>query len=191
MNKYEVITSESKKIVKEELKNKFSYLNPKNMLSRERFSQKISTTLNNGCILAIYQIILNKDVFMMNEERLQDVLSEMKIDFESFWNDINKYNNFSYVIVNRYIEYLQVANNDSLSDDDKIEETYSCFRDFNNYANLAKDGFDFKIDSISAEKMGTIDNMSDIIYQNTIRDKITNYEAKDSDLIKSVYDRKK
>lgn len=191
MNKYQTITAESKEIVKREFKNKLTYLNPKNILSMQKFSEKLEITLKHGCILAAYQIILNKDIFMMDEESLQDVLSEMKIDAEHFFYQINMYNNYSYIIINRYIDYLLVVNNDSLSKDDKIAAVHSCFRDLNNYANMSKANISLEVDSISEERISQINDIVDEIYKETIENKITTADAKYSDLIKSAYDRKK
>ncbi len=191
MNKYQTITAESKKIVRREFKNKLTYLNPKNILSMEKFSEKLEITLKHCCILAAYQITLNKDIFMMDEESMQNVLSKMKIDKEHFFNQINMYNNYSYVIIDRYIDYLLVVNNANLSKDDKIAEIYSCFRSFNNYANMSKANIILEIDSISQERISQINDIVDGIYKETIENKITTNDAKYSDLIKSAYNRKK
>ena len=48
-----------------------------------------------------------------------------------------------------------------------------------------------KEDYIDSDMISKIDDLVDTIYEETIKSKVTDEELKESDLIKSAYDRKK
>lgn len=191
MNKYQAITKESKKIKKESTKKSLQMLNPKNILNKEYMIQNINSILEDMLKLATYQIILDKDVYLIDDEKLDNVLSDLKIDRKHFDEQINAYDNMSYLIVDRYLNYLIDSKNENLSLDDKYNRINSCANDIDNYGKMAKkEQFLPKQAVMSKERITQITDLAETIYIETIQSKITS-PIKDSDLIKSVYDRKK
>lgn len=191
MNKYEVITKESKKIKRESTKKSLQMLNPKNILNKASMIQNMNSILEDMVKLATYQITLDKDVYLMDDEKLNIVLNDLKIDRNHFDEQINAYDNTSYLIVDRYLNYLIESKDENLSLDEKCDKINHCANDIDNYGKtMKKNQFFPKETMMSKERIEQIDALAETIYLETIQKKITS-PIKESDLIKSVYDRNK
>ena len=188
MNKYQAINRETKSLKHEYVKINLSCI--ASITNREKIAPKLERGLEICAILSALQIMLNKDVYDMDEERLNAVLEKLKINPEDFHKQIDMYNSLAYSVINRYIDYLVEIKN--VTDiDEKYYIMEKIMEDNSSIVEKAEAQIDPGMYNIPSERIAQIDDIVQTIYDSTIKSKITSDKSKDSDLIKSVYDRKK
>ncbi len=192
MNKYKAITKESKKLRNEGVKSQLKILSPSVVLDKEKVSKQILHTQEICVILAAYQIILDRDIYNMDEEKLNEVLNKMKIDKDHFNEQINRYDNYSYIAIAKYLRLASIINDPNKSEEEKYEFAMKASHDASLDAKTMKAYVTLnKEDYMDNDMVRKIDDLVDSIYEDTIKSKVTDEELKESDLIKSAYDKKK
>ena len=192
MNKYKAITKESKKLRNEGIKSQLKILSPSVVLDKEKVSKQILHTQEICVILAAYQIILDRDIYNMDEEKLNEVLNKMKIDKDHFIEQINRYDNYSYIAIAKYLRLASIINDPNKLEEEKYEFAMKASHDASLDAKTMKAYVTLnKEDYMDNDMVRKIDDLVDSIYEDTIKSKVTDEELKESDLIKSAYDKKK
>lgn len=192
MNKYKAITKESKRLRNEGIKSQLKILSPSVVLDKEKVSKQILHTQEICVILAAYQIILDRDIYNMDEEKLNEVLNKMKIDKDHFNEQINRYDNYSYIAIAKYLRLASIINDPNKSEEEKYEFAMKASHDASLDAKTMKAYVTLnKEDYMDNDMVRKIDDLVDSIYEDTIKSKVTDEELKESDLIKSAYDKKK
>ena len=193
MNKYKAITKESKRLRNEGIKSQLKVISPSVVLDKEKIAKAILRTHEICVILAAYQIILNKDIYNMDEDKLKEVLDKMKIDKNHFFEQINRYDNYSYIEIERYLRLAAIINDENKTIEEKYDAAMKSANESSlNAKKVVKEHIALnKKDYMNDDIISKIDNLVDSIYEETIKNKVTNDELKESDLIKSAYDRKK
>ena len=192
MNKYKAITKESKRLRNEGIKSQLKILSPSVVLDKEKISKQFLHTQEIAVILAAYQIILDRDIYNMDEEKLNEVLTKMKIDKDHFSEQINRYDNYSYIAIAKYLKVASIINDPNRSVEEKYDVAMKAASEASLDAKTIKAYVTLnKEDYMDNDMISKIDDLVDSIYEDTIKSKVTDEELKESDLIKSAYDRKK